>query len=228
MVTCPESTPSWPRHGTGTMGLLGVWVATFAAGLVTTAVATAEWVRLDYATWPDKYPSLHRPLAIAAVGAVATFAGACLVTARVRRRGPRLRRWAGAWAAALAVAAAGLWGFAYFRDQANHARTTADLVGTWYDLGPDETPWREVTLHADGTSEFTWLAGPAHERTTHRGTYVVSADGRHIEFRDRDSPAGAAEPVNWTWNIEFANRDHFRVWSRVWHYTATDVYVRKE
>jgi hypothetical protein len=127
------------------------------------------------------------------------------------------------------VAAAVVWGFAHFRDRANHARTTADLVGTWEVRGPsDDAPRQQETFHADGTYESTWLADPADKRVTHRGTYLISADGRHIEFRDHNSPPGAAEPTNWMWNIQFADRDHFRVWSRVWHYTATDVYVRKE
>jgi hypothetical protein len=230
MSTGAESTPSEFRQDRRTVSPLLVWVGTFAAGLFTTAVAVAGWVRLDFPTWPDKDPALGPPLAIVAVGAATAVAGACLITVLVQRRGPRrafrLRRWAVAWATALAVSAVGLWGFAHFRDRANHARTTVDLVGTWHVLGPDETPWQEKTLNADGTYESTWLAGPAHERRTYRGTYRVSADGRHIVFRDRDS--AAAELTNWEWNIEFADRDHFRVWSRVWHYTATDEYVRKE
>lgn len=229
MVTDPVSTPDQPRLGAGSLGLLGIWVGTFAAGLVTTAVATAGWVRLGYPTWPDKEPDWVLPPAIAAAGAAAAVAAACLVTVLVRRRGPgrapRLRRWAGVWAVALAATAASLWGFAHFRDRANHARTTADLVGTWYVPGPDGTPSQEVTFHADGTHESTWLAG---ERVTYRGTYVVSADGRRIAYRDRDSAPGAAEPTGWEWNIEFVDRDHFREWSRVWHYTATNVYVRKD
>jgi hypothetical protein len=220
--------------GAGALGLLGLWAGTFAAGLVTTVVAAAGWDRLDYATWPDQDPSIGPILTILAVGLAVSFAAACVATARVRgRRGDgklsrRALRWAGAWAAALAVAACGLWGFAYFRDRANYARTTADLVGTWHLLGPDGTPWEEKTLHADGTYESTWLAGPADERRTYRGTYMVSADGRHIEFREENSPRGAAEPIHWEWNIQFADRDHFREWSRVWHYKATDVYVRKK
>lgn len=232
MVTGPEPKPAELRPDAGLLALLGIWIGAFAAGLVTTAVATAGWVRLDYATWPDKDPALGPPVTIAAVGAAAAVAGACIVTLLVRRRGPgrapRLRRWVGAWAAAQAVAAAGLWGFAHFRDRASHARKTADLVGTWNELGRDGTPRNEVTFRADGTYESIALGGPAHDRVTDRGTYLISADGRHIEFRDHNTLPEAPGPINWMWNIEFSDRDHFRKWSRVWHYTATDDYVRKD
>jgi len=230
MVTGPESTPAEPRAGRGTVGLLGVWGGTFAAGLVTTAVATAAWVRLDYARWPDKAPGLDAPVAVAGVGVAAAVVGGWVVTGLVRRRGPgrapRLRRWAGAWAVALAAGAVGAWGFAHYRDRANHARTTADLVGTWRVHWEDGTPAWEETFRADGTYEATPLSGPANERATYRGTYLVSADGRHLETREDDS--APAPPANWAWNIEFADRDHFRKWSRVWHYTSTDVYVREQ
>jgi hypothetical protein len=233
MVAGSESTPAEPRPG-ARPDLFWVWIATLAAGLVTTAVATAAWVRLNYATWPDKDPSVDAILVVVGVGLMASFMVAGPMVAWVRRRrgdarlSRRLRRWAGAWAAALAVAAAGLWGFAHFRDRANHARTTAQLLGTWYELGPDETPWWEVTFRADGTYSSARVTGPANERGTDHGTYLISADGRHMESRGDNSLSGAPDPTYWWWNIEFADRDHFRKWSRVWHYTATDEYVRKE
>jgi hypothetical protein len=234
MVTDAGQTPNTPRSIIGPCGLVGVWFGTLLVGLVTTVAVAAGWAMMYTPKWPDTYAPVDPIAYMILAGLAASLVVATVVTLLVRKRrggkgpGRTLLPWLVAWAVLLPLCAAGLWLIRDHRDKENHARTTSEIVGTWeVRSASDAPPNQRVTFRADGTYESTWLTGPEHERSTYRGNYMISKDGRCLEFRDHNSSLEASEPKSWGWNIEFLDKDHFREWSRSWHYRATNLYERK-
>jgi hypothetical protein len=154
------------------------------------------------------------PLILAAgLAASVLLATTLTVLSGVRSRGPtrRVVRSLAVWVGLLFAGVAGLGAASYLGERRTHARTAADIVGTWqHKVG--ETVLHETTFRADGTCELRWLTGPEHERTTWPGTYVLSADGRRIRqtYPRPHDPPGATDPP--MWHIEFSDRDHFTTW----------------